>query len=118
MCHEILKEEEDDDDDVEDVEDVDDEVKSLNEVSDVKHCDDLLDEQNGNITEQLTNLTLNEDSMPDTAANLNGNDVADDSDKGKNKKTGKKPTKAGEIECDSNDNKLDEDSALVDGQLP
>lgn len=113
MCHEILKEE-------------DDEETTLNETADVKHLDELLDEENGNITAQLTNLTLDESATTDTAANLNGNAVDNDSDRinaGKSKKKGKKAANSinkltADGECDSNDNKVDEGSTLDDGQLP
>lgn len=99
MCHEILKEE-------------DDEVASLDEQ---QQLDDLLDEQNGNISEKLTNLSLNDKDDADSVAGLNGNNIANDSDRigaAKNKKKTKKAANsinAAKVaaECDSNDNKLD-----------
>lgn len=105
MCHEILKEEEDDDD-----------VSSIDDVSNKKHLDNLMDEQNGNtITAKLTNLTLNENT--DATAGVNGNTITNDSDRltataKAAKKKSKKGTNSIKLlsagdECDSNDNKLD-----------
>lgn len=115
MCHEILKEE-------------DDEVASLDDVSsDKKHLDELLDEQNGNLTAKLTNLTLDEstenaDQSGDDIDGINGNSTtntnASNNDRlnSANAKANKKKSKKGtnsitvataDIECDSNDNKLD-----------
>lgn len=114
MCHEILKEE-------------DDELTALNEAADVEHLGESLDEQNGNITTQLGNLTLDESATADTAnANVNGNAGDNDSERngtGKNKKKGKKAANSinkvtAGAECDANDNKLDEGSTLDDGHLP
>lgn len=119
MCHEILKEEEEDDDD-------DDEVSSTDDISNKKHLDDLLDEQNGNtITAKLTNLTLNENNgneTMDTVAGVNGNTIPNESDrlsvttKLNTKKKSKKGTNSiklastDSVECDSNDNKLEDGS--------
>lgn len=113
MCHEILKEEEDD------------EVTTPDETADVKHLDEL-DEQNGNITAQLTNLTLNESETTDPATNLNGNTVDNDSDQISPTKTKKKAKRAAnsinkltaDVECDSNDNKLDDGNTLDDDHHP
>lgn len=107
MCHDILKEE-------------DDEVESLDEAT--GDCDndkphnDLLDEQNGNISIKLNQLTLNDDTAnEDTVASVNGNPIAKDSsdrlNTTKNKKKNKKNSiKSSTNECDSNDNTLDEDA--------
>lgn len=119
MCHEILKEE-------------DDEVESLDDVATKDQLDELLDEQNGNITAKLTNLTLNDNENTnentdavanvnvDEAAGVNGNGAANASDRignTKNKKKTKKGTNSINTnklstgtECDSNENKFDADS--------
>lgn len=109
MCHEILKEE-------------DDEVESLDDVAGdcatKAHLDDLLDEQNGNISAKLTSLTLNDNANDDdSVAGLNGNTIANDSNRisaTKIKKKAKKGTNSintgklsTTIECDSNENKVD-----------
>ena len=117
MCHDILKEEEDDE-------------VSIDDVSNKKHLDDLLDEQNGNITAKLTNLTLNENDVADAA--VNGNTITNENDRmatttnikmttttATKTTTTKKKSKKGtnsiklvstDVECDSNDNKLDDGS--------
>lgn len=112
MCHEILKEE---DDEVESLED-----DGAGDCATKAHLDDLLDEQNGNISAKLTSLTFNDNVNDDSVAGLNGNTIANDSNRisaTKMKKKAKKGTNsinAGgklstSIECDSNDNKLDAD---------
>lgn len=67
MCHEILKEEDDDDvqsldDDDEDNDDNDDDDNNDNDTENVVECqkqiDDLLDEQNGNLGVKFTNLQI------------------------------------------------------------
>lgn len=110
MCHEILKEEDDDE-----VESLDDEGFVVNK----SHLDDLLDEQNGNISAKLTSLTLNDNE--DSVTGLNGSTNATegsgdcDGDGGDATKSKKKPKKgtnnkvSGGTECDSNDNKIDEE---------
>lgn len=105
MCHEILKEE-------------DDEVASLDDDGvDVcvnkAHLDELLDETNGNISAKLTTLTLNDniESAVATATGQNGNNIAaNDSDRTANNNKSKKKSKKGAKLSDSNDNKLDEDN--------
>lgn len=124
MCHDILKEE-------------DDEVVSLDETSDDcvndKPLNDLLDEQNGNISAKLTQLTLNDDTVTDetVAASLNGNPIASDNNDRQNATKNKKKSKKGansinnagklsaDNDCDSNDNKLEEDdnTATTDDRL-
>lgn len=124
MCHDILKEE-------------DDEVVSLDETSDDcvndKPLNDLLDEQNGNISAKLTQLTLNDDTVTDetVAASLNGNPIASDNNDRHNATKNKKKSKKGansinnagklsaDNDCDSNDNKLEEgdNTATTDDRL-
>lgn len=125
MCHDILKEE-------------DDEVVSLDETSDDcvndKPLNDLLDEQNGNISAKLTQLTLNDDTVTDdtVAASLNGNPIASDNNDRQNATKNKKKSKKGansinnagklsaDNDCDSNDNKLEEgldNTATTDDRL-
>lgn len=121
MCHDILKEE-------------DDEVESLDEATgddDVAQpIDDLLDEQNGNISAKLTQLTLNDTANDDSVAGLNGNSMENDNADRLNATKTKKKTKKGTNsinnavklggaanDCDSNDNKLvgEGDTALETG---
>lgn len=109
MCHEILKEE-------------DDEVASLDEDGVNKdHLDELLDETNGNISAKLTTLTLNDNNTESvagttaTTTGLNGNNVtaANDTDRmgnSNNNKSKKKSKKGAAKLSDSNDNKTDEDN--------
>lgn len=106
MCHEILKEE-------------DDEVASFNE----DKAADLLDEKNGNnISAKLTSLTLNDNDNDigndndESVAGLNGSTMINESDRLDATKSKKKAKKGANtkiptgIECDSNDNKIDEES--------
>lgn len=113
MCHEILKEE-------------DDEVASLDDGVNKAHLDELLDETNGNISAKLTTLTLNDNNTESvttaittaSTTGLNGNNVtaANDADRlgnNNNNKSKKKPKKGGANtvkSSDSNDNKTDEDN--------
>lgn len=112
MCHEILKEE-------------DDEVASLDDGADVcvnkTQLDELLDETNGNISAKLTTLTLNDntESVDSTAAiGLNGNNITvadNDTDRlgNNNNKSKKNKSKKGAANTklsDSNDNKTDDDN--------
>lgn len=108
MCHDILKEEDDD-------------VPSLGDATDSGSedktpTDNLLDEKNGNINAKLSNLTLNENNG--NPITLNGNTVDDDDDtecssavtKGSaNKNANKKKTKkvANNNNNNNNDNKTD-----------
>lgn len=104
MCHDILKEE-------------DDEVESIHDDHDDDE-DDILDEKNGNsISAKLTSLTLNDNDNSDLpATGVNGSTNINDSDL-INATKSKKKTKKGTnskistgIECDSNDNKIDDES--------
>lgn len=108
MCHDILKEE-------------DDEVVSLDEATgdcaNDKPHNDLLDEQNGNISIKLNQLTLNDDTAgEDTVASVNGNPIANENQDRLNTTKNKKKNKKNSIksstnnDCDSNDNTLDEDA--------
>lgn len=102
MCHEILKEE---DDEVESLHDDDDRY------DDKDHLDDLLDEKNGNnISAKLTSLTLNDNA--DSVAGLNGSAIINDSVTKTKKRANKgvNPNLMAGDECDSNDNKIDDDS--------
>lgn len=100
MCHEILKEE-------------DDEVASLND----EKVPDSLDETNGNnISAKLTSLTLNDNDNDESVACLNGSNIINENDRinaTKSKKKGKKGanTKLSTgTECDSNDNQIDDEN--------
>lgn len=115
MCHEILKEE-------------DDEVASFDE----DKAADLLDDKNGNnISAKLTSLTLNDNDNDndidndndndndESVAGLNGSTMINESDRINATKSKKKAKKGGNtkiptgIECDSNDNKIDEESNAI-----
>lgn len=116
MCHEILKEE-------------DDEVASLDENSTAAggadicatqsdHLDELLDETNGNLTDKLTTLTLNDNAESVATASLNGNDTtaSNDIERMDNANKSKKKTKKGSNSkaFDANDNKTDEDNSSLE----
>lgn len=103
MCHEILKEEEEDD-----------EVTSSDDGGQChKEIDELLEEQNGNLGEQFTNLNICDNNTTDTRSNGdidtpekgNGNNSSNtNNNQLNNKKHNLKQTKKGTNNNNSNTN--------------
>lgn len=119
MCHEILKE---DDDEVTKMDDISAAAVRMNQAD---HPDELLDDTNGNISDKLSTLTLNNNAesakigipviVTSSSASVNGNNIAENNDTertGNNNKLKKKSKEeTSKITYDSNDNKKEEDNS-------